>query len=233
MKSAILAFGLLSTAAAAQPVTVSIEGLDADYEIRDLDGFGLTAQAGTDPLLSAVYDLSPPEAEYRSIYQFDLDDLGVQFASINSVTLRLTLESIDNFPAQPVGIWGSSNLRTNPVLDTDAGAVNEYNDASYSELVGDAIVVTNPTLTDVVYDIDVTTFVTNRYGEFDLAPGDSVLMFRTQVTSGFGAEFYNLYSADAASAFRPLLIVDGVAVPTPASACLLGLAGLVAGRRRR
>lgn len=233
MKAAILSLSVLTFSASGQPVVVTIGGLDADYEVRSLEGFGLSAQDGSDPTLSVVDDQTGPVSETRAILQFDLDDLGFEFSSINSVTLRLTLESIENFPAQPVGIWGSSALRTGAVLETDAGAVDEFGAASYGLIQGDAIVVTDPLLTDVVYDIDVTAFVAARLAEFGVSPAASVMLFRAEVFSGFGAEFYNLYSANGPSEFRPMLIVDGVAVPAPASMGLLGLVCARGLRRRR
>jgi hypothetical protein len=235
MTALLLTAALTSTAlAGGAPVVIdSINGDGADYEIRrDTMTNALSAQDGGAGVLDVLADPSFDMQEVRSIFQFDLSTLSTQYASISSVKLFITLESVDVFPSQDIDLWGSTDNRTAFVSAGDAAATDEFDALSYAQLATDFAPIANPTLTDVVYEVDLTAFMTDRYNEYVNTPADRIVLLRAQIQQVLGTSFYNFYSGDAASQFVPQLVFEGIEVPAPASGLLLGLGGLGSRRRR-
>lgn len=233
MHALLVTAALTSTAMAGGGfVTDSINGNGADYEIRrDTMTNALSAQDGGTSVLDVLADPGFDMQEVRSIFQFDLSTLSTQYASISTVRLFITLESVDVFPSQDIDLWGSSNNRSAVVLAGDSAATDEFDDVSYAQLASNFAPIANPTLTDVVYEVDLTAFMTDRYNDFAATPADSIVMLRAQIQQVIGTSFYNFYSGDAAAPFVPQLVFEGIEVPAPACGLLLGLG--VAGRHRR
>lgn len=225
--------GLMATTACASGSPTTIYADTADYEIRqDTNTFVTSAQDGATSVLDVIGDASFDGQEVRSIFQFDLSSLGTGLASIDSATMYITLESVDVFPSSSADMWASQDNRTGSMLATDPAATGENGLASYALVKNDFAPIANPTLTDVEYSFDLTSFISDRYADYQATPSESWVYMRAQVSSLLGTSFYNFYSGDeATAAFRPRLEIDAT-VPTPASALLLGLGGLAVRRRR-
>ncbi|MFG0304671.1 MAG: hypothetical protein ACF8Q5_00505 [Phycisphaerales bacterium JB040] len=228
---AVASLPLIAGIAAADVTDLFGDG--ADYEIRqDTNTLARTTADGAATVLDVIADASFDAQERRAIFQFDLSSLGTNYASINSATLYITLQSVDVFPSTPADLWGSSQNRTGAIFEGDAGATDEFDAPSYALVAPNFAPIANPTLTNVVYSMDLTAFIGARYADYAGTPAESWVMLRAQPSSLVGTDFYNFYSGDAAQQFRPRLEID-FTIPTPASAVLLGLGGVIATRRKR
>lgn len=223
----------LAVASGAQADPFTVAGSTADYEIRqDTNTLAKSAQDGGATILDVIGDASFDAQEIRSIFEFDLSSLGSGLASIDSATLYITLEGVDVFPSNEAQLWGSSANRSGATLFSDPGATDEFDAPSYSMLSPDFAPIVNPTFHDVEYTVDLTAFISARYADYQSTPSESWVYLRAQVSQLIGTDFFNFWSADAATAsFRPRLEIDAT-VPSPASALFLGLGGFAMRRRR-
>ena len=242
-----VAAALLPTVAAAQTTAVSVTGDAADYQARqflapfDQPAPFNTAFRGSDTELEygATGTGSNGPTEDRVIYQFDLDELGVEFQTLASAQLRLVFASNPDLNnSTQTDLYGSRENRTSTLEATDADAPDEFDAPSYVRLVEDFVPLVGPDgelALDTAFTLDVTSFIAERLFDYRRSRElDSVVLFRVQVQNQ-SANRIRFYSADATNpAFRPTLTITGTPVPEPAAGTLLlaGGAALLIRRRR-
>lgn len=241
---AAAAIGALSLHASAAPVVLT--GLSTGYHVTLPEGSGaISAQAGIGgPARLGVFaeDRNPPVgrqyAERRAIFQFDLAPLAGLGSTVTAANFSVYL------PAQNSGVnnraaslLGSAPNRGATVVFGDAGATNEFGDASYS-LLQTAFLPTG--ITPPQYDarftsFDLTSFLQARLGDYLANSANRYVFLRVQVaalTPGTNA-FFEISSGDAADVSqRPQLSVTVVPAPGVGAAGFVLACGLAARRRR-
>lgn len=234
------ALAALALAGTAHADLVIVHGDAADYQITLPEGDApINTLQGLGPLKVGTFRETRPnpgtrqEADRRAIFQFDLASLLPFGPTITSADFSLFVPNQNSgIASKPVDLWGSSDNRSAVVNFGDAGAADEYDDASYSLVRPTVVPILTPPEYNQRYGGDVTAFLQARYSDFLANNAERYVFFRTQIAPNAGSvsAFFDFNTAEAGGDFMPRLTVN--VVPTPGAGVLV-LAGLAAATRRR
>lgn len=230
-------------ALSAQAAVVVIPGDTADYHITLPEGNGaINASTGitNDPGELGVFreTRNPPvgraEAERRAIFEFDLASLVPHGNTITSANFSLFLPiQASAVPTHDAELWGSTQNRSSLVTFASPNATDEYDAASYQLVAPNLLEDIIPPSYNQRYGKDITAFLQARYNDYLANNANRYVFFRLQVEPNAAGvnSFYEVTAADGIAAQVPQLTVD--VIPAPGAIGLLGMAGLLAARRRR
>ena len=238
----IAVLGLLAAAGTASATVTTLNGNAADYHITLPEGNGaINAQAGIGSpgrLGTFRETRNPPsgriEGERRAIFEFDLASLQPLGPTITSANFSLFLPSqASAVPTHDADLWGSTSNRSSLKNFDSVGATDEFADASYQLIAPKIFENVIPPSYNQRYGKDITAFLQARYTDFLSNNANRYVFFRLQVEPNVAVvnSFYEIVSGDGVAAQVPMIEVN--VIPAPSAAALLGVAGLLAARRRR
>lgn len=242
LSTTIAIVGLLAITGTASATVTTLNGNAADYHITLPEGNGaINAQAGISGngrLGTFRETRNPPigriEAERRAIFEFDLASLQPLGPTITSANFSLFLPTqASAVPTHDADLWGSTANRSALMNFDSVGATDEFDAASYQLIAPKIFEDVIPPSYNKRYGKDITAFLQARYTDFLNNNANRYVFFRLQVEPNAAGvnSFYEIVSGDGAAAQVPQIEVN--VIPAPGAAALLGVAGLLATRRRR
>lgn len=173
----------------------------------------------------------------RLLIRFDVSSLTGQFSSIDSVTLRLTRQFVDQFPTLTLHLPTAGNANWSESLVSwdykDSAALTPWEggqglgDTGYAAMVVSGVVGTNP-IDFTISDSTTATSVVNAF----LGSNNPGFLIRQDNETGAGAVAF--YSSETTfDTYQPTLIISYTPVPEAGPTLLIAIAAAGALARRR